>query len=187
MGYEILFIQGAGEVTTAEEQVIVNGLRAELGDAFTIIYPPMPDADYPSYSAWEDVLRTNLNSLSGEVILLGHSLGASIILKHFSREPVPDKVLGMILFGVPYWKDQNWDVSEYAIEDDFVANLSKLDNIHIYYSMDDGVIPYHQFESYQKLIPQAHWRVLSGMDHSYHGAIPNMVTDIRNLTVNVKR
>lgn len=186
MSYEILFIQGAGNVATEQEQVIVDALRIKLGDRFTIIYPPMPDADYPSYLAWEAVLTTNLKSLSGKVILLGHSLGGSIILKHFSREPVPDKVIGMILFGIPYWKDQNWDVSEYVIEDDFLANLNKLDNIYFYHSMDDEVIPNHQFEAYRKLIPKAHWRVLSGVDHSYQGAIPNMVTDIQDLTTNVK-
>lgn len=186
MSYEVLFIQGAGDVTTKQEQVIADALRSALGDEFTIIYPPMQVADHPAYLAWEAVLTRNLNSLSTNVILLGHSLGASIILKHFSREPVPDKVIGMILFGVPYWKDQHWDVSEYAIEDDFVANLSALDNIYFYHSIDDEVIPNDQFKSYQKLIPKAHWRVLSGVDHSYHGAIPNMIKDIQDLTTNAK-
>ncbi|HMI04097.1 MAG TPA: alpha/beta hydrolase [Pedobacter sp.] len=181
MNYEILFIQGAGEVTRAEEQVIADALKTELGDDFAILLPTIKDADQPTYLAWENALITNLNSLPGKVILLGHSFGASVILKHFSREPVPDKVIGMILFGVPYWKDQNWDVSEYEIEDDFLANLSKLDNIYFYHSTDDEVIPYEQFKSYQKLIPKAHWKVLSGMNHSYHGAIPDMIQDIQDL------
>lgn len=30
MNYQILFIQGAGNVTVAEEQVIVDGLKAKL-------------------------------------------------------------------------------------------------------------------------------------------------------------
>lgn len=186
MSCKILFIQGAGSATTEQEQVIVNALRVKLGDGFTIICPPMPDADDPRYLEWEAVITTNLKSLSGKVILLGHSLGGSIILKLFSREPVPDKIIGMILFGVPYWKDQDWDVSEYAIEDDLVANLSKLDNIYFYYSLDDEVIPHHHVKSYQKIIPRAHWVILSGIDHSYHGAIPNMVTDIQDLTSNAE-
>jgi predicted alpha/beta hydrolase family esterase len=186
MGYEILFIQGAGNVTIDEEQVIVEGLKANLGDGYAILLPPIKDADNPTYSNWEDALITNLNLLSGKVILLGHSLGASVILKHFSREPVPEKIIGMILFGAPFWKDQTWDVSEYEIEEDLAVNLSKLANIYFYYSMDDEVVPYNQFQSYLKLIPKAHWRVLSGIDHSYHGAIPEMVADIRELTKNEK-
>lgn len=186
MSYEILLIQGAGAVTRQEEQVIADALKARLGDDFTILLPTIQDADHPTYQAWEEALTTNLNSSSGSVILLGHSFGASVILKHFSKEPVPDKVIGIILFGVPYWKDQDWNISEYEIKDDFVANLSKLNNIYFYHSKDDEVIPDHQFKSYQKLIPQAHWRVLSGVDHSYHGAIPNMVTDIRELATNTK-
>ena len=47
MSYEVLFIQGAGNVTTEEEQVIVDQLRTNLGDEFTI-YPPMSDAE-PTY------------------------------------------------------------------------------------------------------------------------------------------
>ena len=180
MSYEVLFIQGAGNVTTEEEQVIVDALRINLGDEFTIIYPPMPDAE-PRYLSWNNVLTTNLKNLSGKVILLGHSLGASIILKHFSSLPVPDKIIGMILFGPPYWKDQHWDISEYVIEDDFLANLSKLKNIYFYYSLDDEVIPYSHLESYRKLLPQANWRIISGVDHSYHGAITDMIKDIRVL------
>lgn len=181
MSYEILFIQGAGNVTTEEERVIVVALKAKLGVEFTITYPPMPEADYPTYLAWDEVLITNLQSLTGKVILLGHSLGASIILKHFSREPVPDKVIGMVLLGTPYWKDQSWDVSEYVIEDDFVNNLSKLENIYFYYSLDDEVIPYSHLESYQKLLPQANFRIISGVDHSYHGAIADMIKDLQEL------
>ncbi|ETZ22198.1 alpha/beta fold hydrolase [Pedobacter sp. V48] len=181
MSYEILFIQGAGNVSTSQEQVIIDALRSNLGDKFTITYPPMPDTDHPAFLDWEAVLATSLNSLSGKVILLGHSLGGSIILKYFTRQPVPEKVIGMILFGVPYWKDQNWDVSEYAIEDDLLGKLSTLDNIYFYHSLDDEVIPNQQFKSYRKLIPRGHWRVLSGVDHSYHGAIPDMINDIQDL------
>ncbi|WP_448635408.1 hypothetical protein [Pedobacter panaciterrae] len=92
----------------------------------------------------------------------------------------------MILFGAPFWKDQNWDVSEYVIEEDFVTNLGKLANIYFYYSMDDEVVPHSQFKLYQKLMPKAHWRVLSGIDHSYHGAIQNMVIDILRMTTKRK-
>lgn len=99
-------------------------------------------------------------------------------------EPVPDKVIGMILFGVPYWKDQNWDVSEYVIGDDFLDNLGKLENIYLYYSPDDEVIPLTHLESYQKLLPQAKLRIIPGLDHSYHGAIENMISDIRDLSKN---
>jgi len=181
MSYEILFIQGAGEVTTAQEQVITDALKNNLSDQFRITYPLMPNADHPAYLAWEEVLSSSLGKLSGKVILMGHSLGASIILKHFSKHPVPDKVIGMILFGVPYWKDQNWDVSEYAIDDELLGKLSGLENVYFYHSTDDQVIPNHQFKSYRKLIPGAHWRVLSGVDHSYHAAIPDMINDIQDL------
>lgn len=181
MSYQILFIQGAGNVTTQEEQVIVDGLKHKLGDEFTIILPPIKDADNPTYLNWETALTTNLNDLSGNVILLGHSFGASVILKHFSKVPVPGKIIGMLLFGVPYWKDQNWDISDYAIEDEYLDNLAKLDNIYFYHSVDDEVIPNNQFKSYRKLIPNAHWRVLSGIDHSFHGAIPDIIEDIQDL------
>jgi predicted alpha/beta hydrolase family esterase len=181
MPYEILLIQGAGNVTIADELVIVEQLKRELGDDFTVIYPIMPDADQPSYHTWETVLAANLEKLPVNVILLGHSLGASVILKHFSKHDVPNKVLGMVLFGVPYWKNQNWDVSEYEIEEELVPNLSKLENVYFYHSADDEVIPYVHLEAYQKILPQANWRITSGLDHSYHGAISLIANDIKEL------
>lgn len=181
MNYQILFIQGAGNLTREQEQVIVDALNSKLGDDFTILLPPVEGADDPSYQAWDKALTTNLEKLSGNVILLGHSLGGSVILKHFSMMAVPEKVIGIILFGVPYWKDQNWNVSEYVIEDQFIDRLSALDNLYFYHSTDDEVIPEQHFKSYQKLLPQAHWRVVSGMDHSYHGAVALMAEDIREM------
>jgi uncharacterized protein len=181
MGYEILFIQGAGNLTTTQEQVIVDALRANLGDECMIVFPSIPNADEPTYRAWDDVLTTHVYNLSGKAILIGHSLGASVILKHFSMAPVPDKIAGIILLGTPYWKDQDWDVSEYVIGDDFVANLRQLKHIFFYYSLDDEVIPYKQQEAYQQLLPQANWRIIAGVDHSYHGAIDDIIKDIREL------
>jgi hypothetical protein len=51
---------------------------------------------------------------------------ASVILKHFSKVPVPGKIIGTLLFGVSYWKNQNWDVSDYAIEDEFAFRNAEL-------------------------------------------------------------
>ena len=184
MKYTILLLPGAGLSTVHQEKILADTLKAALGEEFSIICPKMPDADNPSYENWVNVLIEHLKTTRGKIILVGHSLGGSVILKHFSMAPVPSCIIGMVLLGVPFWKYQDWDVSEFVIADKFLPNFARLDNIYFYYSKDDEVIPFDHYGYYQELMPQSHKRLLSNVDHSYHNAIPNIIEDIQALVKN---
>lgn len=180
--YHILFIQGAGTDAIKEEQIIADRLQQALGESFRIIHPPMPDADQPDYKTWKAAIAAHLNNLQGPVILLGHSLGGSILLKYFSQEGFPGNIIATILFGIPFWDDQNRDVSDFAIGQDAAKSLSRLENLYFYHSLDDEVVPLSHYETYKKLISDAHWRLLSGIDHSYSGATDYITEDIKSIT-----
>jgi predicted alpha/beta hydrolase family esterase len=182
MNYEILLIQAATEAAIAQEQKIVDALRAALGENFTIHHPLMPDADEPDYDKWKTAIKKELQNLPGKAILLGHSLGGSIILKLFSQENVPGNVIGMVLFGIPFWGKGYWEVEEFEIEKDAAAKLATLENIYIYQSHDDEVVSFDHLEAYRKLLPKANWKTFSGVDHSYHGAILDIIKDVKQLT-----
>ena len=86
-----------------EDKKLAANLRDVLGAAYDVRCPKMPDEDRPEYGAWRDRIARELAAPDGEVILVGHSLGASFLLKYLSEEKVEKPVAGMFLIAAPYW------------------------------------------------------------------------------------
>ena len=89
----VLFIHGGGDGAYEEDRKLAASLQDALGAEYDVRCPKMPDEDRPEYEAWKEQIAKELAALDGEVILVGHSLGASILLKYLSEEkeerPVP--------------------------------------------------------------------------------------------------
>src|SRR5215213_1460065 len=106
---KVLFIHGAGGEAYEEDGALVRSLREELGPDFEVEYPEMPDGAAPEYGKWSARISRELSASNGEVILVGHSLGASILLKHLSEEPVEKPIAGVFLIATPYWGTADWE------------------------------------------------------------------------------
>jgi uncharacterized protein len=76
MKKQVLFVHGGGQGAYEEDKKLAANLRDALGAACDVRYPKMPDEDSPEYEAWKDQIARELAALDGEVILVGHSLGA---------------------------------------------------------------------------------------------------------------
>src|SRR3712207_4077141 len=97
MKKHVLFIHGGGQGAYEEDKKLAANLRDVLGDAYDVQCPKMPDEESPEYEAWKKQIAKELTALHGEVILVGHSLGASILLKYLSEEKVEKPVAGLFL------------------------------------------------------------------------------------------
>src|SRR3954453_23200609 len=85
---QLLFIQGGGKGTHDEwDRKLVESLRRELGEGYEIHYPRMPDEDSPSYATWKAKLERLLETLRDGAILVGDSVGGTILLKALSEQP----------------------------------------------------------------------------------------------------
>jgi uncharacterized protein len=94
MKKQVLFIHGGGEAAYEEDKKLAASLRDALGTAYNVRYPKMPDEERPEYEAWKDQIAEELAGLDSEVILVGHSLGASILLKYLSEEKTENPLPG---------------------------------------------------------------------------------------------
>src|SRR5215212_3615801 len=121
MNRQLLFVHGAGEGAYEEDSKVVASLRDALGSGYEARYPKMPDEDSPKYAAWSARIASELAELDGEVFLVGHSLGASILLKYISEERTVIPIAGMFLVAPPYWGVEDWDVDEYVLQEDFAS------------------------------------------------------------------
>ena len=87
----LLFIQGAGDMWEPEGSgFLARYLEKSLGPDYDVIAPQMPDAATdPHYIPWRDRMDAELRGLAGPVVLVGHSLGGSLLLKYLAEGPPP--------------------------------------------------------------------------------------------------
>ena len=181
MKKQVLFVHGGGQGAYEEDKKLAANLRAVLGSAYDVRYPKLPDEDSPEYEAWKDRIARELTALDGEVILVGHSLGASILLKYLSEEKVEKTVAGIFLIASPYWGTEDWEVSAYALQKDFASKLPKDLPTFFYHSRDDEWVPFVHLALYAEKLPQATIREFDGHGHQFNNDLSEVVRDIKRL------
>ncbi|WP_227779291.1 alpha/beta hydrolase [Haladaptatus pallidirubidus] len=62
----------------------------------------MSHEDRPEYEIGNDQITKELAVLDGEVILIGHSLGGSILLRCLSEETLTTSIAVLFLLAPPY-------------------------------------------------------------------------------------
>ena len=94
----VLFIQGAGSMNEPEGSGrLAAYLARELGTDYRLIAPEMPDAENPHYQPWRDRIEQELEAIDGKVILVGHSLGGSVLLSYLAEGSYRKPVSGLFL------------------------------------------------------------------------------------------
>jgi hypothetical protein len=95
MTKQILFIQGGGAGTHDDwDSKLVASLARELGQGYDIRYPRMPNEADPSYPAWKTALEHEIAALDDAAILVGHSLGGTILINALAEQAPVRKLAG---------------------------------------------------------------------------------------------
>jgi len=178
---QVLFIHGGGGEAFEEDGALVRSLREVLGPDFEVAYPEMPDGAAPEYGTWSATISRELSALDGGVILVGHSLGASILLKHLSEEQVDEPIAGVFLIATPYWRTVDWNVAEFELREDFPAVLPEDVPIFLYHSRDDEVVPFAHLALYAGRLPGASVREFDDRGHQLGDDLSEVAEDIGRL------
>ncbi|MEQ8337642.1 MAG: alpha/beta fold hydrolase [Cyclobacteriaceae bacterium] len=185
MNAEIIYIHGAGiQGPKSESRLLLKDLMREVDDGLEIHAPEMPNPMNPDCVAWMDVLDATIHKLDGRIILIGHSLGASVILKYLTERAVEINIESVLLMGTPFWGNSNWKSNDFRLDLNHLERLSAFDSIHFFHGVDDDVVPASHLDDYLQLIPHAHGQLVEGADHYLRNHIPSMVSLINNLTTN---
>jgi predicted alpha/beta hydrolase family esterase len=174
----VLFIHGGGEGAYEEDKRMAENLRNVLGAAYDVRCPKMSDEDSPEYGAWKKKVVEELADLDGETVLVGHSLGASVLLKYVSEEAVEKPVAGLFLVASPYWGSEDWEVGEYELRTDFASKLPEDLPVFFYHSRDDEVVPFAHLALYAERLPQATIHEFDGRGHQFDGDLSEVARDI---------
>jgi predicted alpha/beta hydrolase family esterase len=168
---QILFIQGGGEGAYEEDEKLAASLQNALGDKYNVLYPKMPNEEDPEYETWKAQITKELAWLDGKVILVGHSVGSSVLLKYLSEQNVEKRLAGIFLIGTPFWGAEDWLASQ----------ISTGPPIYFYHSRDDEVIPFAHLAMYAEKLPEATIREFDGRGHQFSNDLSEVAADIKSL------
>ena len=175
---QVLFIHGGGEGAYEEDMKLVASLQEALRTGYEVRCPKMPNVDSPE--VWTDRVAKELDTLDHEVLLVGHSVGGSILLKYLSEKKIEKSVTGVFLIAPPYFGSKGWDVDEDVLQKDFASKLPKESSIFLYHSRDDEVVPFEHLALYAEELPQANIREFDDRGHQFDNNLFDVARDIKN-------
>jgi len=180
MKKQVLFIHGAGEGAYKEDQLLAASLQAALGPAYQVHYPRMRNEESPEYADWNAQVTSELAALSGEVTLVGHSFGCSVLVKYLCEQPVEKAIACLILLAAPYWgADDSWKWEAGQLPEDAAAKLAGIPRIFLYHSRDDAIIPFAHLALYAARFPMATIRAVDRGGHQFANHLSDVAEDIR--------
>src|SRR5262249_29993356 len=137
MAKQVLFIQGAGSGAYDADKLLADSLQQALGPDYNVRFPLMPDEDNAPYEEWKQQIETELAAMSGPVLLVGHSIGASILAKCLTEIAVYTPVAAIFLLSTPFWGGDGWRYEGYQqleLPNDFAAKLPQGAMVFLYHS-----------------------------------------------------
>lgn len=139
----------------------------------------MPRPARPHYWSWARRIDELIVS-ARRPFLVGHSFGASVLLKYLSETVRRPAFAGLFLIATPFWGP---DFPEFALAPDFGERLRDVAPLYLYHSRDDPEITVETLERYRHVLPHATVRLLEGRGHEFNQPqFPELAADIRRLT-----
>jgi predicted alpha/beta hydrolase family esterase len=181
MKQQVLFIQGAGKGAYEEDGELVKSLRERLGTEYNVRYPKMPEEEDQGYEAWKAQISKELAKIDDEVILVGHSVGSSMLLKYLSEENVKDSIPGIFLIAAPYWGSGGWEMDKFSLDEERASKLLRGTPIFFYHSRDDDIVPFPHLALHAEKFPQATIREFDGRGHQLNNDLSEVAGDIKGL------
>ena len=179
MARTVLVIHGAGEPRRRGGKVYWEPLlEKSLGGDYIVQAPRMPRPNEPRYRTWARRIAELVAGIQNPA-LVGHSFGASVLLKYLSEAAPRPSLAGLFLIATPYWGP---DFPEFALPSDFGVRLRDVSPLYLYHSRDDSEVPFEHLEHYRRALPQAIVRALDGRGHEFaQPQFPELVHDIQQL------
>ena len=181
MKKNILFIQGGGEAGYEADTKLSYSLKIGLGDDYDVHYPKMQTNELLTDFGWLQQIGNEITAINGELILVGHSLGASMLLKYLSENKINKRIAGVFLISTPFWDgDEDW-VKGLKLKKNFAECLPKNVPIFLYHCRDDGEIPFNHLSIYKQKIPFAVVREIKNGGHQLNNNLTIVAEDIKSL------
>jgi len=180
----IFLIQGAGAGAYEVDKQLATSLSHALGPQYEVHYPALPHEDDAPYEEWKHHLEKELAAMQGPIVLVGHSVGASILIKWMSEMEAEQPIAGLFLLACPFWGGNGWRYEGYEklmLLSSGVTKLSKGRQIFLYHSRDDAIVPFDHLALYAQILPEATIRERDEGGHQFNNDLSFVAEDIKSL------
>jgi predicted alpha/beta hydrolase family esterase len=140
----------------------------------------MPNEDDPRYTAWKATLEKELATLDDGAILVGHSVGATILISALAEAPSGRQLGAIFLIAAPYVGEGGWPSEDLKPPPDLGARLPTGVPIHFYHGLEDETAPPSHADLYARAIPQARVHRLPNRDHQLNNDLREIAATIKS-------
>jgi predicted alpha/beta hydrolase family esterase len=180
--HQVLFIQGGGEgVHDQWDNKLTDSLGRELGSEFEIRYPRMPDEAHPRYASWRAALNEQFAKLTAGAIVVGHSIGGTILINALAEEPPEFTPAAVFLLAAPFVGEGGWPSDEIGPMAGIGEELPTGTRFYLYQGSDDETVPPAHADLYAQAIPRAVVRRFAERDHQFNNDLSEVASEIRRL------
>lgn len=179
---QVLFVQGGGAGTHDEwDHRLVDSLTRALGDGYEVRYPRMPDEDDPGYVPWSAALRQELAVLDDGAVVVGHSVGGTVLVHTLASGPPPAALSAVVLVAAPFVGEGGWPAEGFEPPSDLGAALPPGVPVHVFHGLADDTVPASHAGLYARAVPRAQVHGLPGRDHQLDDDLTEVAAVIAGL------
>lgn len=179
---QVLFVQGGGAGAHDQwDDKLVDSLTHALGPAYEVRYPRLPNESDPHYADWKPELEKQLAPLADGAVLVGHSVGGTMLVNVLAERARPPTFAALFLLAAPFVGEGGWPSDELNCPPDLGARLPPGMAVHIFHgTADETASPAHA-DLYARAIPQAQLHRLPGRNHQLDDDLTEVAAAIGSL------
>jgi len=178
MKKNILFIHGGGYGGYEADKELVASLQKLVGNEYHIRYPEILSDESVSDYGWTKQIGTKILNTKSNVILVGHSFGASMILKYLSENSGNKTIKGIFLIATPFGDgNEDWQAG-LKLHENFAFKLPDKVPIYFYHCQDDEEVPFSQLDHYKQKLTNATFREIKSGGHQFNNDLTFVANDI---------
>lgn len=177
----LYFFHGGGSKEDYEADAkLLASLKAKLGSEYTVHYPLLDNDGTPDFGRRKQI-NHEISASEDNVILVGHSLGASMLLGCLSEKKIRKKIAGIFLLATPFWNgNEDW-VQPLKLQPNFAKQLDKKTPLFFYHCRDDDEVPFGHLTIYRQQVPWATFREITVGGHQFINDLTIVANDIKSI------
>ncbi len=166
------------------KSIWVENFRENLGD-LEVLMPKMPNSQNAQYEEWKIWFERYFEFLRDDVVLVGWSLGGMFLAKYLSEENFPFKIKAVYLLAAPsgeFTDELGNNCASFKFSMENLVNLTRqAEEVNVWHSEDDFVVPFEEFELYKKFAPEAKFVSFTDKNHFLIPELPELLDSIKSL------
>lgn len=139
-------------------------LFADLWNGFEVIRIPMPNKNCAQYKHWKIMFEKALPYFWNGNILIGHSLWGSFLVKYLSENTL-ENISSIHLIAPASQDTPDEKLWSFLFERELSALKDIEEKLYFYFSKDDPIVPFYEYNYFSFVLPNAHYSVFENKGH----------------------